>query len=211
MSQMTFHILNAQKKLTIHCEWLKTSLTDTYEKARKLMPIPSLDLVVKAGKFVIPEKGHLGFCPEAGVVYITVDPENPAFCKNDAYSIERMFAHELHHAARWAGPGYGSTLGEVIVSEGLAGHFSLELFGGEPELWESLKSDIIQPYNTKLYENWYRNDYNHNTWFFGTGELPRWLGYTSGFNLISRYLAASPYLKASMLANINAEELRAYL
>ena len=28
------------------------------------------------------------------------------------------------------GPRYGSTLGEVIVSEGLAGHFSLELFAG---------------------------------------------------------------------------------
>jgi hypothetical protein len=25
------------------------------------MPIHSLDVVVKAGKFVIPEKGHLGF------------------------------------------------------------------------------------------------------------------------------------------------------
>lgn len=116
MSQMTLHILNAQKKLTAHCEWLITSLTDTYERARRLMPLPSLDLVVKAGTFVIMEKGHLGFCPEAGVVYITVDPENPSFCKNDAYSIERMFAYELHHATRWAGPGYGSTLGEVTVS-----------------------------------------------------------------------------------------------
>ncbi|MCT6953233.1 DUF2268 domain-containing protein, partial [Salmonella enterica] len=105
----------------------------------------------------------------------------------------------------------GSTLGEVIVSEGLAGHFSLELFGGEPELWESLKSDIIEPYSTKLLENWHCTDYDHNSWFFGTGGLPRWLGYTAGFNLISRYLAASPYLKASMLANIDAEELKAYL
>lgn len=211
MSQMTLHILNAQKKLTAHCEWLKTNLTDTYEQAKRLMPIPSLDLVVKAGKFVIPEKGHLGFCPEAGVIYITVDPENPAFCKNDAYSIERMFAHELHHAARWAGPGYGSTLGEVIVSEGLAGHFSLELLGGEPELWESLKSDIIQSYSPQLYENWHRTDYDHNVWFFGTGDLPRWLGYTAGFSLVSRYFAESPCLKASMLANINAEELKAFI
>ncbi|VEC94933.1 Predicted Zn-dependent protease (DUF2268) [Klebsiella variicola] len=127
MSQMNLHILNAQKKLTAHCEWLQINLTDTYEQAKRLMPIHSLDVVVKAGKFVIPEKGHLGFCPEAGVIYITVDPENSAFCKNDAHSIERMFVHELHHAVRWTGPGYGSTLGEVLVSEGLAGHFSIEL------------------------------------------------------------------------------------
>ncbi len=103
MSQMTLHFLNAQKKLTAHYEWLQINLTDTYEQAKRLMPIPSLDVVVKAGKLVIPEKGHLGFCPEAGIVYIIVDHENPTFCKNDAHSIERMFAHELHHAVRWAG------------------------------------------------------------------------------------------------------------
>lgn len=210
MSHMSLHILNAQKKLSAHCDWLQTSLTDTYEHVQKLMPIPSLDVVVKAGKFVIPEKGHLGFCPEAGVVYLTVDPESPAFCKNEAHSFERLFAHELHHAARWAGPGYGSTLGEVIVSEGLAGHFSLELFGGEPEPWESLNPEMIQPYRQLLVENWSRSDYDHNAWFFGTGDLPRWLGYTAGFNLISRYLAAFPHLKASLLANINADELKAY-
>jgi hypothetical protein len=48
---------------------------------QRLMPIHSLDVVVKAGKFVIPGKGHLGFCPEAGVIYITVDPENYIFAK----------------------------------------------------------------------------------------------------------------------------------
>ncbi|MES0476805.1 MULTISPECIES: DUF2268 domain-containing putative Zn-dependent protease [Citrobacter freundii complex] len=52
----------------------------------------------------------------------------------------------LHHAARWQGPGYGSTLGEALVSKGLADHFSLELFGGEPELWERLSLDLVQPY-----------------------------------------------------------------
>ena len=47
------------------------------------------------------------------------------------------------------GPRYGSTLGEVIVSEGLAGHFSLELFAGEPDPREKLTSDIVQPYRLK--------------------------------------------------------------
>ncbi len=211
MSQITIHILNAQEKLTVHSEWLRTNLTDTYVQVTRLMPTPSVDVIVKSGKFVIPEKGHAGFCPESGVIYITVDPENSAFCENVENSLERMFAHELHHAARWAGPGYGSTLGEVLVSEGLAGHFSLELFGGKSEPWESLMTDTVKPYYPLMLENWHRTDYDHNAWFFGTGYLPRWLGYTAGFNLISRYLASSPNLKASMLANINAEELKAFI
>lgn len=211
MSQMTLHFLNAQKKLTTHCEWLHKSLTGTYERAIGVMQIPELDVVIKAGKFVIPEKGHLGFCPEVGVVYLTVDPDNPAFYKNEAQSLERMFVHELHHAARWAGPGYGLTLGEVMVSEGLAGHFSLELLGGEPEPWESLKSDVVQHYSSLINENWHRTDYDHNEWFFGAGSLPRWLGYTVGFSLVSRYLTTFPHSKASTLANINAEDFRGFI
>lgn len=211
MSQMTLHILNAQNNLVVHSEWLHSCLTDTYERAKRTMWVPSLDVVVKAGSYVIPEKGHLGYCAGSDVVYVTVDPENPAFCKNDAQSLQRMFAHELHHAARWAGPGYGLTLGEVIVSEGLAGHFALEIFEGEPELWESLNPDIVLSYCQLLHENWHNKDYDHKRWFFGTGDLPRWLGYTTGFNLVSRYLETAPHLRASLLANINADDLRAFI
>lgn len=211
MSKMNLHILNVQKKLEAHCQWMSNCLNDTYERAQKVMSVPSLDVVVKAGTFVIPEKGHLGYCPEAGIIYLTVDPENPEFCKNDAHSLERMFAHELHHATRWVAPGYGCTLGEVIVSEGLAGHFSLELFGGESEPWERLSPDIIHPYIQQLSENWNKTNYDHNTWFYGTSDLPKWLGYTSGFNIVSRYLATCPHLKASMLVDINADELRSFI
>lgn len=61
MSQMPLYFLNTQKKLTAHYEWLQINLTDTYELVKRLMPIPSLDVVVKVGKLVLPEKGHLGF------------------------------------------------------------------------------------------------------------------------------------------------------
>ncbi|NTZ51066.1 peptidase [Citrobacter gillenii] len=211
LSQIILHILDAQKKLNAHSQWLHTCLTATHEQAKRIMHIPPLDVVVKTGKFVIPEKGHLGYCPEPGLVYLTVDPENPAFRKNAAQSFERMFAHELHHAARWAGPGYGITLGEAMVSEGLAGHFVLELFGGEPEPWENINSDIVQSYNPQLKANWHSTDYDHNRWFFGTGDLPQWLGYTAGFNLVSRYFSTAPHLRSSVLSNVNADELQTFL
>ena len=211
MPQVTLHLLNAHGKLTSHCEWLHTALTQTYALANQVMPLPSVDVVVKAGAYVIPEKGHLGYCPEPGLVYVTVNPEHPALYKNEDHSLERMFAHELHHAARWAGPGYGATLGEVVVSEGLAGHFALELFKGQPEPWESLSADVLQPSMRQLSENWDRPDYDHNRWFFGTGDLPRWLGYTAGFNLVSDYLAAAPHQRASTLAATEAEAFRKFI
>ena len=211
MSNMKLHILNAQDKLTARSEWLNTCLTETYAKASMLMNLPSLDIIVKAGTQVIPEKGHLGYSPEPGIVYITVDPKNLSFCSNHNNSLERMFAHELHHAARWAGPGYGLSLGEAIVSEGLAGHFTLELFGGEPEPWECLNEVEVQSHILRTRKDWDRTDYDHNAWFYGTSNLPRWLGYTVGFNLVTRFLLANPHLRASTLTNVNAKEFKTLL
>ena len=211
MPQVTLHLLNARGTLTPYGEWLHASLTQTYALANEVVPLPPVDVVVKAGTYVIPEKGHMGYCPEPGLVYVTVNPDNPAFHKNEDHSLERMFAHELHHAARWAGPGYGATLGEAVVSEGLAGHFALELFKGKPEPWECLSADVIQPHLRQLREHWHRTDYDHSAWFYGTGSLPRWLGYTAGFNLVSGYLAAVPHQRASTLAAAEAEAFRAFI
>jgi hypothetical protein len=65
---MVLHFLNAQKKLTAHYNWLETCLSETYMKANIPMPLPSLDVIVKAGVHVIPEKDiwdiarNLGLC-----------------------------------------------------------------------------------------------------------------------------------------------------
>lgn len=77
MSQMPLYFLNTQKKLTAHYEWLQINLTDTYELVKRLMPIPSLDVVVKVGETCPPGERASWFYPEAGVVYRTVAPENP--------------------------------------------------------------------------------------------------------------------------------------
>jgi uncharacterized protein YjaZ len=45
---------------------------------------------------------------------------------------------------------------------------------------------------------------------FSEQEICQVARYTAGFNLISRYLASSPNLKASM-PNINAEELKDFI
>lgn len=131
------------------------------------------------------------------MIFVTVDPGNPALHSNADRSLERMFAHELHHAARWDGPGYGSSLCEALVSEGLAGHFVLELFGGAPEPWEQLPEGEIRFHATHAGQDWDRANYNHDAWFFGRGNLPRWLGYSLGFRLVERFLSEHPRGRAS--------------
>jgi len=144
------------------------------------------------------------YAPEPGLIYITVNPDDPVFHNNHGASLERMFAHELHHAVRWAGPGYGSSLGEALISEELAGHFSIQVCGGTPEPWECLNRNQMIPHVQRALHEWNRTDYNHNTWFFGTGELPGWLGYSLGFELVYRYLSDHREKSASTLGNTDA-------
>lgn len=132
MPQMTLHIINARQQLANMEDWLAERLHASFSASAKLLSLRSTDVILKAGQGVIPEKGHLGYAPEKGLIYVTVDPRSPVLRANPSQSLERMLAHELHHSSRWDGPGYGKTLGEALVSEGLAGHFAQEVYGGAP-------------------------------------------------------------------------------
>lgn len=208
---INLHFLDARGMLTPYREWITTALRDTHLRASSLLPLLPLDIVIQVGKQVIPEKGHLGYTSGSGVIFITIDPDHPMLIVNEDASLERMFAHELHHAARWDGPGYGSTLGQALVSEGMAGHFAQEVCGGGPEPWETLNIHQISNYLLLAEEQWNYNDYDHNAWFFGTDILPRWLGYSLGYEIVARFSAIRQGMRASAMANIDAQQFREIL
>lgn len=140
---------------------------------------------------VIPEIGVGGFTdPATGDVSVWIRPT--PLREELTRWIPATLAHELHHASRVrTGPGYGITLGEAMVSEGLADHFEAELFPAtplqpwddafpdeqEPALWQLAERDLSTP-----------GGYDHEEWFFGAGELPRWAGYTLGYKIVAAYL-----------------------
>ncbi|MEM1431700.1 MAG: DUF2268 domain-containing putative Zn-dependent protease [Pseudomonadota bacterium] len=208
MSSLCLHLLNARGALSDLADWLHASLSAAHGKATEVLPLGPLDVVVMEGQRVIPEKGHVGYAPSPGIVFVTIDPGNPAVRANADQSLERMFVHELHHAARWDGPGYGASLGEALVSEGLAGHFVREVYGDVPEPWEALPRSDVVPNVALAQQDWAQTRYRHGDWFFGAGEMPRWLGYSLGFRLVRRHLDAHPQESAASLARAEAEGFR---
>lgn len=211
MSSLELHFLDARGALAPHRRWLAGRLAEAHGRAQPLLRLGPVDVAVKAGRYVIPEKGHVGHSLGPGVVMITVDPENPALTANADFALERMMVHELHHAARWDGPPQRATLGGALVSEGLAGHFAQEVYGGPPEPWESLDLDTVRASVARAEENWGESHYDHDAWFFGAGELPRWIGYSLGFRMVSIFLAANGERKASDLAHADPEMFREFL
>jgi hypothetical protein len=101
---------------------------------------------------------------------LALDPDNPNFtvCLGDG-TLRRQVAHEVHHCLRMGGPGYGRTLSEALVSEGLAGHFTRRLFDNPPEPWECAVDDEVLHAHRPDKETPSAKWYNHAEWFFGTG------------------------------------------
>lgn len=208
---MKIHALNAQGKLTPYIDFIECILRDTHRQVSEKLVLPSIDVIVKPGNYVIPEKGIVGYCPEAHLIYLTIDTDSPKFIKDGKESLKRMFTHELHHAVRWGMTGYGDTLGGAILSEGLAGHFVLEIFNGDPEPWEMLDLQLLHTHLNHMLANWNVKNYNHNDWFYGTGQLPKWLGYSLGFRLVSLYLRSETSSKPSSLVAMHPDAFITYL
>ncbi|WP_152045904.1 DUF2268 domain-containing putative Zn-dependent protease [Aureimonas psammosilenae] len=166
----------------------------------------SVDVLIKQSKWgIIPELGLGGSCYEAHLVTIAVAPASENFAasmRNGDFG--STLAHELHHPLRHASTGYGATLGEAIVSEGLADHFATEVTGCKQPMWSNaagLGLDVVDQAKQELE----RVDYDHPAWFFGRGSLPRWAGYAIGWELVSAYLARHPTETAGALASVNAD------
>lgn len=208
MTEWRLHWLEAEGDLSA----VRNQVVSEFEVARaavsQLLELPALDILVQRlpGQ-VIPEIGMNGYAMRKSLFALTLDPENPNFSRSlvDG-TLRRQIVHEVHHCLRIAGPGYGRTLGEALVSEGLAGRFVSHLFATPPELWESAVDRetlaAYRPSATALAAA----DYDHAAWFFGTkdGRYPRWLGYTLGYDLVGEWLRQFPDADGPTWVNIPA-------
>ncbi len=213
MTDWQLHWLEADGDLSPWRELVTAEIEATRKIVAKLLPPPRLDILVqRLPGAVIPELGMVGHAYRKGLFALTLDPDNHNFtaCVSDG-SLRRQVAHEVHHCLRMAGPGYGRTLGEALVSEGLAGHFVRHLFGNPPEPWECAVGDEALKTHRPDTATLASRDYSHAAWFFGTkdGRLPRWLGYTLGYRIVGDWLASKPALNGDTRVNVPAETVLA--
>ena len=167
-----------------------------------LMPIDNLNIrIVENPQLVIPEIGIGGFNPGPQEIILAIDANFMDLDSSLEDNLIAQLAHETHHAKRRRSVGYGSTLLQAAVSEGLADHFSIEVTGINPPLWAvSLKGVELQNWISTASNTWNEASYDHAAWFLGRDQnIPRWTGYSIGFELVKNYLTENPDKKASKL------------
>lgn len=142
---------------------------------------------------VIPETGVGGFSPSSHVATIAVDPANPLFTGSMSTEVPATIVHELHHCSRWTQPGYGRTLLEALVSEGLAQHFETDFRGGAAPFYAlALSPPDLEVLSVRASQEYDNANYSHIDWFFGSPSrnIPRLSGYSIGFDLVGNFLKA---------------------
>lgn len=211
MKTNQLHLMNAAAKIPpgLAAE-LHHLLQQQLCRQAQLLNLGGVDVAVYVSPWTLPETGVGGYAPLGHWVQVTLTPDHPSFAACWRQEVPATLAHELHHARRWQGVGYGRTLLEVMVSEGLAQHHELRERGG-----------VLPPYSTLpggLDSLWARaeplldrEDYDHNAWFYGSAaqHLPRWAGYALGFELVQRYLASEGG-DAATCVDVPAAELRTF-
>jgi uncharacterized protein YjaZ len=176
----------------------------------KVLPLTAVRIIVRQDpKILIPHYGLGGYTPSANFVVIAVDPAFPELRQSIAKHLRGLLVHEFHHCLRWRGPGYGRTLFEAIISEGLADHFAQELLGITHPWSQAFPEDETAKYLTLAQAEFDSTTYDFPRWFFGRGYiLPVWTGYTLGFRLVEAYKKQHPGETSVTLVHMPARVFR---
>ncbi len=195
MKNIHIHIFEANGKLTKHKAFLLEELQGVLKRFALKLPLHDLDIVVTHDPgSVIPETGECGRAFSAHLFYIYLDSKRKDFKTIVKEKIPGTIAHEGHHVLRWGTAGYGETLGEAVISEGLACHCEEELTG-QRQPWDHALSELqLKKYTVSVKRNFNKKPYDHYQWFYNGRKkgIPRWTGYSVGYYLVEQYLKKHP-------------------
>lgn len=185
------HLLNANGQLSNLDTRISICFAESLKTIEKMIGVLNVDVVVFSdAQRVIPELGIGGYAPSADRIHIAVDPQHPDFRSHLESVFRRALAHELHHCARWSRPGYGQTLGEALISEGLACLFEVEVSDEYPPFYaRALTREQLALLLPRAEKELASHSYNHAAWFLGDPDtgIPRHAGYSIGYHLASKY------------------------
>ena len=189
-------------------------MTRSHTSVRHFDP-ETAKITFKTGSIVIPQAGLVGFTdPMTGDVDMTIDPDSAVGMK-DVFTkwLPAQLAHELHHSKRIKnGPGYGATLREALVSEGLADAYAFEAYPKLKTPWTDALTDEQEGAAWEKAQPELDGNYPfaaHTRWFFGARDIPYWAGYTMGFRISQAYLKEHPETTAAKAFDVNAKDVLA--
>lgn len=201
------HYHDAAGRLAGWLPRLQALLPKAIDDVLRWMPIDQVDIVCHASTSVIPELGLNGFSEHRNLLFMKLDPDNPNLAANFDTSVPSLLAHEMHHCLRDGTVGYGRSLREALVSEGLACQFEIEVTGRTPIYANALNEEQLQDARVRTAPLLDAACYDHSSWFFGNRNqgVPRHCCYSLGFAIVGEHMVRSGR-SASELVAVPASE-----
>jgi uncharacterized protein YjaZ len=193
-------IANAGGTLDALVEGVERAFSSAEKSAQEALEVEGVDVVViDAPDETIPEWGVGGYTYGPHVIVVALDSAaNPS-----SHHIERTLVHEFHHTMRWRGQGCEGSLGQMLVSEGLAQLFEEEVFGQAPFF---SRVDITDEDIAQAREVLYEPKFSQSKWFFGAEGTTFHFGYTYGYRLCKGYAEATGK-RSSELLTVSSREI----
>lgn len=154
----------------------------------------------------IPEEGLGGRAWGSDWIRMDIDPNTKLGVGKAVQTyLQGMVAHELHHSRRATSVGYGETLGEAMVSEGLAQAYQEFLYPKVNVAYaHHLTTHEIKKAWKKAQAEIVSKKYDHSEWFYGTGKLKRWAGYSLGYNIVKQFMERERENNPAVLVDVPA-------
>lgn len=195
------HIGNAGHQLDDIVDDVKKAFNLAKKEATKLFDASGIDVFAFQSEFgTIPELGFGGFTASQHTIFCYLSAQ---LKEVDVKLLSSILLHEMQHAKRYGSVGYGDTLGEAMITEGLACLLEEEYTLKKPIYANAqVDSKTLSKAKTELYAQ----DYDHDAWFYGMGDLPRWAGYSIGYQLCKEY-ASKTGKTSSELSDLRADKI----
>lgn len=219
MQQKTFlHLISTDIELGEDIvKYLKNTISKHAVKACDILNLNLVNIIIWPNQnAVIPETGEGGESWSKELCFIYIDPTRSVddlrmiIDKN----IPATVYHELNHVAREfflgkLGIGFHADLNKALISEGMASVFAEEMFPSAKSPWTDYSNEEMQ----RLMDIYRKRDiscdknYNHGEWFYGEGELPRWIGYKVGCYLVQNFHKREKNVSWKELISMDAEKI----
>ena len=155
--------------------------------------------------FVIPKLGIGGSAIGKSCIEIKIDFSRKDLRKIIEVELPSTIYHELAHLVREDSVGYGKTLLDSFVSEGISCFVEksilpnrkipyIQKIKNEQKLWDKAK---------KLLE---KTKYNYSEWFFGSSKLPNWTGYRLGYLIVEGF-TKSKNISLAELSRLKSKDI----
>lgn len=194
------------------------------EHINALLPGPPASIVVAYQPVpgqLIPQAGTYGQTNEpSGSVFVTFGHTQKVPLRQALEVwLPRMLSHEVDHSVRiLAGPGFGTSLLAVTVSEGISSVFDEAAFPGPPNPSDNTISQGQQCTLWREAQPLLSTSRLYYWWMFagpyplGTTKRPRvpyWTGFTIGYHIVADYVLRHPHVSWAELTRTSAPTILA--